>query len=90
MAAFTLLGGQIFQMSHKTAVLPLNQAVAFLNQEELYASVSRTGVVYASIYDYVFRNGTDPVIAKMNFWDFVGSQEVVKLHKLKKSEGNIF
>lgn len=86
MAAYTLLGGKIFRMSHDTAVLPLNQALAFLKREELYASLSRGGTVYASIYDYVYRNNTDPRIERMNYWEFTATQQLCPLSKHNQNE----
>ena len=36
-------------------MLLLNQAPAYLHDQPLYCSVDKTGVVLASVYDYVFR-----------------------------------
>ena len=53
-------------MSHQTAVLPLTQAIAYLEKETNYANITRYGEVKATIYDYVFRSEQNPIIDKMN------------------------
>ena len=80
LAALGLLGVKMFAMSHETVVLPLFQAIAFLNHESIQASISKDGTVYASVFDYVFR-GCDQEIAETNYWQFLSRQEVKKLHK---------
>ncbi len=67
LAAFVLLGNEIFAMSHQTAVLPLTQAIAYLEKETIYANITRYGEVKATIYDYVFRSEQNPKIDKTNF-----------------------
>lgn len=70
-------------MSHKTMTLPLNQAISFLKKESLYASVSRDGIVHASIYHYVYRSD-DLDTTNLNYWKFISSQEICKL-RVEKS-----
>jgi hypothetical protein len=79
LAAFVLLGNEIFAMSHQTAVLPLTQAIAYLEKETIYANITRYGDVKATIYDYVFRSKENPLIEKMNLWSFTQKQESCKL-----------
>jgi hypothetical protein len=78
-AAFCALGNDLFEMSHETAILPLTQARAFVQGEQLTASINKHGTVFATIHDYVYRSSTDPSIDGMNYWQFVGSQETCKL-----------
>ncbi|EFX73115.1 hypothetical protein DAPPUDRAFT_325613 [Daphnia pulex] len=79
-AAFCALGNDLFEMSHETAILPLTQARAFVQGEQLTASINKHGTVFATIHDYVYRSSNDPsIIDGMNYWQFVGSQETCKL-----------
>lgn len=86
LAAACLRGIKIFDMSHKTVTLPLNQAMAFLKKEPLYASVSKNGTVHASIYHYVFRS-EEVEFRKLNYWQFLNSQEICKLPAEKSVPG---
>ena len=47
LAAFALRGNRIFEMSHDTAVLPLEQAAAFLENRPLQAAFRKDGTVTA-------------------------------------------
>ena len=80
LAAFVLRGNLIFEMSHKSAVLPLTQAIAYLTCEEMYATVNRFGEVKATTHDYVFRSDQSEIVENMNFWNFIKTQEICKLH----------
>ena len=75
LAALVLRGIKVFDMSHKTEILPLTQALAFLEGNDIEASINREGVVSATTYDYVYRTQDAPDIECMNFWDFVRTQE---------------
>ena len=85
LAAFVLLGNDIFGMSHKTAPLPLTQAIAYLEQQNMYATITRFGEVKATIHDYVFRATRNQNIEAMNFWTFVKTQESCKLSPEKRN-----
>lgn len=67
-------------MSHSTSNVPLAQAIAFLNGDPISVTISRKGSVFATIYDYVYRNGTE-CFENMNFWNFVSCQTTKKLGK---------
>jgi ribosomal protein L32 len=54
LAAFALLGNNIFAMSHQTAPLPLTQAIGYLEKQNINATFTRFGEVKATIHDYVF------------------------------------
>ena len=84
MASFTLIGGKVFEMSQETAILPLNQALAFLRKEDIHASVSRNGTIYASIHDYAFRDTSNPAIESINYWDFAATQQIYTVSNPKK------
>ena len=84
MAAYGLAGNSIFQMSHKTSVLVLNQAIAFLLGKEIYSSIRKDGIVRASTHDYVYRDNSDAEINQMNFWEFVATHEICNLPKAAK------
>ncbi len=86
LAAYCLRGNEIFQMSHQTANLPLSQAIAFLNKEPLYASISRSGTISASIFQYVFRSDNH---SKTNYWQFLSTQELCKLPSEKQIQEQI-
>lgn len=79
LAAFAARNNKIFEMSHLTAMLPLNQAKAYLQDKPLRSSISKQGVVLATIYDYVFRTKCEPCVNNMNYWTFVATQETGKL-----------
>jgi hypothetical protein len=79
LAAFVLLGNDISAMSHQTVVLPLTQALAYLEQENIHATITRFSEVKATIHDYVFRTMEAPHIEATNFWDFTLTQEICKL-----------
>ena len=89
LAAFAALGNKIFEMSHDTATLPLNQAKAYLDGKPLRASITKQGVVMATIYDYVFRTKSDPCVNSMNYWTFIATQETCKLQKSTKSNDEV-
>ncbi|EFX66259.1 hypothetical protein DAPPUDRAFT_116575 [Daphnia pulex] len=55
-AAFCALGNDLFEMSHETAILPLTQASAFVQGEQLTASINKYGTVFATIDDYCFQD----------------------------------
>lgn len=80
MAAFVALGNRIFEMSHDTVTMPLNQALAFLKNEPLQASISKHGSLYATIFDYIYRDDTDERICVMNYWQFLTTQASCKLN----------
>jgi hypothetical protein len=86
LAAFVLLGNDIFAMSHKTAPLPLTQAVAYLEEQNMYATITRFGEVKATIHDYVFRSTQSQDIEDMNFWTFIKTQESCKLSPERRSK----
>ena len=75
LAAFAARGNLLFDMSHKTAVLPLTQTLAFLQAEPIQTSINTKGQVFSVIYDYVYRNRS---FEDMNFWTFVASHKIVK------------
>lgn len=58
-------------MSHQTEILPLAQAVGYLERENIHATITRFGEVRATIHDNVFRCTKTPHIETMNFWNFV-------------------
>lgn len=43
MAAHIALGNKVFDMSHETIPLPINQAIAFLQNEPLFVSINKYG-----------------------------------------------
>ncbi len=79
MAAFCALGKDLFEMSHETAILSRTQARAFVQGEQLTASIYKQGTVFATIHDYVYHSLTDPSVDGINYWQFVGGQETCKL-----------
>lgn len=81
LAALVLRGISIFEMSHKTAVLPLTQALAYLEGEEIRASINREGIVSATTYDYVYRSHNSQENDSMNLWDFIKTQETCRQGK---------
>ena len=85
LAAFVLLGNDIFAMSHKTVPLSLTQAIAYVEQQNIYATITRFGEVKATIHDYVFRATRNQDIEAMNFWTFVKTQESCKLSPEKRN-----
>ncbi|KZS16225.1 Uncharacterized protein APZ42_018073 [Daphnia magna] len=66
-------------MSHQTEILPLAQAVGYLERENIHATITRFGEVRATIHDYVFRCTKTPHIETTNFWNFDQTQEICKL-----------
>ena len=86
LAAYALLGNDIFALSHKTAPLPLMQAIAYLEKENIYATITRFGEVKASIHDYVFRATQANKIDTINFWNFTRTQESCKLSPEKSNQ----
>ena len=80
LAAFVLRGNLIFEMSHKTAALPLSQAIAYLANENIFATINRFGEVKATTHDYVFRSDLNDEIERMSFWNFIKTQEICKLN----------
>ena len=74
LAAFAARGNLLFEMSHKTAVLPLTQSVAFLHSESIQTNINKKGQVFSVIYDYTYRN---PSFERMNFWTFIATQHIV-------------
>ena len=89
LAAFAARGNKIFEMSHETAVLPLNQAKAYLEDKPLRASISKQGIVLATVYDYVFRTKSDVFLSNMNFWTFTATQETGKINKSTQSNDEV-
>ena len=83
LAAFALRGNRIFEMSHDTAVLPLEQAAAFLENRPLQAAFRKDGTVTANIHDYVFRNHA---LEATNYWQFVATQESTALRSMVDEE----
>ena len=79
LAAFVLRGNLIFEMSYKTAALPLSQAIAYLPNENIFATINRFGEVKATTHDYVFRSDQNDEIERMSFWNFFKTQEICKL-----------
>jgi len=75
LAAFAARGNLLFDMSHKTAVLPLTQTLAFLQAKPIQININTKGQVFSVIYDYVYRNRS---FEDMNFWTFVASHKIVK------------
>jgi len=75
LVSFVARGNKIFAMSHKTVVLPLPQAKAYLLGEPIHASVSANGTVIATSHDYVFRNDSTE---DQHMWTFVAGQETSK------------
>lgn len=84
LAAFAARNNNIFEMSHNTAPLPLNQAKAFLTDKPLRASFSKKGVVLATIYDYVYRTKLESRLSNMNYWMFTATQETITIKKSSK------
>ena len=85
LAALVLRGMSIFEMSHETSVLPLTQALAFLEGEEIRALVNRQGIVSATTYDYVYRSRGSSENDSMNFWNFTKTQETCKQNTNKEN-----
>ena len=56
LAGYCLRGNLLFRMSHQTVVLPLNQALFYLENKQISATVSQKGVIRATIYDKVYQN----------------------------------
>lgn len=73
LCAFAARGNRIFAMSHSTSNVPLAQAIAFLNGDPISVTISRKGSVFATIYDYVYRNGSQ-YFESMNFWSFIACE----------------
>jgi hypothetical protein len=78
LAAYCLRGNLLFRMSHQTVVLPLNQALAYLENKQIFATVSQNGAIRATIYDYIFRTKSVVEFDNMNYWEFVKTQEFCK------------
>lgn len=74
LAAFLARGNHLFQMSHETAPLLLQQALAFLNGSHLNASINKNGIIMAAVFDYVYRTTDGPSFSLMNMWVFVATQ----------------
>ena len=74
LAAFAARGSLLFDMSHKTAVLPLTQTLAFLQAQPIQTNINKKGQVFSVIHDYVYRNH---FFDDMNFWTFIASQKIV-------------
>lgn len=85
LCAFAARGNKIFTMSHPTANVPLAQAIAYLNGFPITVSMTRNGVLYATIYDYIFRNDRNQAMENINFWTFVASCKTRKLNKSTSS-----
>jgi len=49
LAAFAARGNLLFDMSHKTAVLPLTQTLAFLQAEPIQTNINTKGQVFSVI-----------------------------------------
>ena len=64
-------------MSHETATFPLMQALGFLQNQVIKATISQKGVVRPTIYDYIFRSN-DPFYEQMHYWKFISTQEFCK------------
>ena len=56
LAGYCLRGNFLFRMSHQTVVLPLNQALSYLENKQISVTVSQKGVIRATIYDKVYQN----------------------------------
>jgi hypothetical protein len=68
MSAILLLKDKdVFEYSHDFAAVPLAQALAFLENRSIRATIGKNGVIKALTYDYAFRN---TVLETMNFWDY--------------------
>ena len=88
LAAFALLGNNIFAMSHQTAPLPLTQAIGYLEKQNINATFTRFGEVKATIHDYVFRSNRNQDIEDMNYWTFIKTQESCKLAPQKRRDSD--
>lgn len=90
LAAFGALGNKFFSMSHRTACLPLAQVSAYLSGLPISVKIHKNGSVFATIFDYVFRNQFSE---EMNMWNFVSTMKTVKirsrsLHSLSGKDVN--
>ena len=74
LAAFAARGNLIFDMSHATAVLPLTQTVAYLQENPIFSSKNNKGHKFSTIHDCVYRN---QLFEEMNFWTFTSSHKIV-------------
>ena len=61
-------------MSHATAVLPLTQTVAYLQENPIFSSINKKGHVFSTIHDYVYRNR---LFEEINFWTFTSNHKIV-------------
>jgi hypothetical protein len=77
MAAYCARGNKIFEMSHTTVALPLEQAVSFLSGQKISASINKFGTVYATINDYVYRSSAVE-IDNLNYWEYLSSHEMCR------------
>lgn len=76
LAAFTVLGNKLFEMSHQTASLPLLQVSAYLKGQPIDVKIHHSGLVFSTVLDYVYRN---TVCEEMNLWTFVSTMKAVRL-----------
>ena len=88
LAAFLARGNHLFQMSHQTAPLLLLQALAFLNGNDLNASINKKGIIMSAVFDYVHSTSDDPSFSLMNMWEFVATQELCLLTKSTTKRNN--
>jgi hypothetical protein len=73
LAAFALRGNRIFEMSHDTAVLPLEQAAAFLENRPLYATFHKEEWILGACKRVTSNRPADPTFER----------EIEMLEKLK-------
>jgi len=86
LAAFAARGNSLFAMSHSTVVLPLTQAVAYLQALPIQTSINQKGQVFSVIYDYVYRNA---LFENMNFWTFIATQKIVSKKAGQTTEDDV-
>lgn len=79
-AAFICLRNRLYNSSHKSTRIPLEQARAFLCGEFVSVSITTRGSIMASIYHYFYRSRS-PEIDCMNYYEFSRSQEIYELNR---------
>ncbi len=83
LAAFCARGNNIFNMSHTTVPLLVDQAEASLAGDSISASINRHGAVHATINDYRFRSDK-PHIEDLTYWEYLASQEICERSDVRK------
>ncbi|EFX61644.1 hypothetical protein DAPPUDRAFT_121259 [Daphnia pulex] len=83
LAAFALLGNNIFAMSHQTAPLPLTQAIGYLEKQNINPTFTRFGEVKATIHDNVFPIQPKPRHRRHELLDLHQNARVLQISSTK-------